>query len=96
MTCTKNFLLSAFFGTSHKFDTMVPNSIFFFNCNLYFIPLLKNYSVFHIQVAMNNMVHIDYITYNCKHFTCSAIAAKGLRGSKSLGNTVGMGFHFLI
>ena len=28
---------------------------------------------------MNNMVHIDYITYNCKNFTCTAIAAKGLR-----------------
>ena len=27
---------------------------------------------------MNNMVHIDYITYDYKNFTCSAIAAKGL------------------
>ena len=28
---------------------------------------------------MNNMVHIDYITYDYKIFTCSVIAAKGLR-----------------
>ena len=45
--------------------------IYIFQIVIFILYLvLKNYRVFHIQVAMNNMVHIDYITYNCKNFTC--------------------------
>ena len=55
---------------------------FFFPCNFHFVPRfqeLQSFSQTGLRVAMNNMAHIDYIKYDCKHFTCCVIAAKGLR-----------------